>query len=51
MVRNNLWKQYDLLRAIFASQNHFYSKWVLKFQAGGSQNFGSFARVFTEGKI
>ena len=27
--------------------NHFYSKWVAKFQAGGSQTFGSFMRVFT----
>ena len=41
MVRNHFWQQHNLVRAIFASQNHFYSKWVAKFQAG------SFMRVFT----
>ena len=34
------------LRAIFASQNHFHSKWAVKFQAGRFLNFGSFMRVF-----
>ena len=36
VIRSHFWKQYNLLRAIFASQNHFYSKWVVKLQARGS---------------
>ena len=29
----------NLLRVTFASQNYFNSKWVVKFQAGGSDSF------------
>ena len=37
MVRNHFWWQCNLVRAILASsQNQFYSKWVVKFQAGRS---------------
>ena len=36
-----------MVRAIFTSESHFYSKWVMKLEAGGAQHFASSMQVFT----